>query len=210
MEQPLELASTTMILRLFVTVFCVSLATSCASADDPKETKQIFDQGVAAYDAKNYADAFRLFSSIDDHDLAAMRNEALMLRKGYGVAKDPQKAEEMYARAAQGGLATAAADLGEMLLQGEAGPPDVKAAFPWLAAAAEAGHPVAAFELAQLYETGVKDGSKEIVPKNLAAARKLYERAADGGMDEAKKHLQALPPDEPVKLHPYSEETHKP
>ena len=199
-----------MILRFFVTVFCVSVATSCASADDPKETKQIFDQGVAAYDAKNYAEAFRLFSSIDDHDLAAMRNEALMLRKGLGVAKDPEKAEEMYARAAQGGLATAAADLGEMLLQGEAGPPDVKAAFPWLAVAAEAGHPIASFELAQLYETGIKDGAKEIVPKDLAVARKLYQRASDGGMDEAKKHLKALPQEEPVKLRPYIEETNKP
>jgi hypothetical protein len=199
-----------MILRFFVTVFCVSVATSCASADDPKETKQIFDQGVAAYDAKNYAEAFRLFSSIDDHDLAAMRNEALMLRKGFGVAKDPEKAEEMYARAAHGGLATAAADLGEMLLQGEAGPPDVKAAFPWLAAAAEAGHPIASYELAQLYETGVKDGSEEIVPKNPAVAQKLYQRAADGGLDEAKKHLLVPPQDQTVKLRPYIEETKKP
>ena len=127
------------------------------AADDPEETKKIFDQGVAAYDAKNYAEAFQIFSSIDDRDLAAMRNEALMLRKGLGMAKDPKAAEEMYPRAAQGGLATAAADLGEMLLKGEAGPPDVKAALPWLAAAADAGHPVAAFELAELYETGVKD-----------------------------------------------------
>lgn len=193
-----------------MTVFCVSVATSCASADDPKETKQIFDQGVVAYDAKNYAEAFRLFSSIDDHDLAAMRNEALMLRKGFGVAKDPEKAEEMYARAAHGGLATAAADLGEMLLQGEAGPPDVKAAFPWLAAAAEAGHPIAEYELAQLYETGVKNGSDEIVPKNLAVAQKLYQRAADGGMEEAKKHLLAPPQDQTVKFRPYTEETKKP
>jgi uncharacterized protein len=193
-----------MILRVFVTVFCVSFAASCAA--DPKETKQIFDQGVAAYDAKNYAEAFKIFSSIDDRDLAAMRNEALMLRKGMGVEKDPKKAEEMYTRAAQGGLATAAADLGEMLLKGEAGPPDVKAAFPWLVSAADAGHPIAAFELAELYESGVKD----IVPRNTEVARKLYERAAAGGMEEAKQRLKSLPQEEPVKLRPYIDESKQP
>jgi TPR repeat protein len=190
-------------IRVFAALFCVAFAAGCASARDPAETKKTFDAGVAAYDAKNYAEAFRLFSSIDDTDLAAMRNEAIMLRNGQGVPKDPKRAEEIYKRAAQGGLATAAADLGEMLLEGEAGPPDVKAAFPWLAAAADAGHPIAAYELAQLYETGV--GS--YVPKNIAMARKLYERAAAGGMEEAKKHLQALPPDKPVKLRSYVDET---
>jgi TPR repeat protein len=182
--------------RILAALFCVAFAAGAASAHDPAEAKKIFDAGVAAYDAKNYADAFRLFSSIDDTDLAAMRNEAIMLRNGQGVPKDPKRAEEVYQRAAQGGLATAAADLGEMLLEGEAGPPDVKAAFPWLAAAAEAGHPIAAYELAQLYETGVKD----YVPKNIEMARKLYERAAEGGMEEAKKHLLTLPPDKPAKL----------
>lgn len=169
---------------------CVTVAASCASsaADDPQATKRIFDQGVAAYDAKNYPEAFRIFSSIDDHDLAAMRNVALMLRKGEGVAQDPRAAEEMYARAANGGLATAAADLGEMLLKGEAGPPDARAALPWLDAAAAAGHPIAAFELGQIYEDG------KVVPKNLPRARKLYKQAAAAGMTEAAKRLAAMVP----------------
>jgi TPR repeat protein len=167
---------------------CAAFAAGCASADQQKQTQAVFDTGVAAYDAKDYAKAFEIFSSIDDRDLAAMRNVALMLRKGVGTAKDPKAAEDMYARAAQGGLATAAADLGEMLLNGEAGPPDPKAAAPWLAGAAGAGHPVAAFELGQMFETG--NG----VPKDIEAARKLYKKAADGGMDEAKQRLAALPP----------------
>jgi len=159
----------------------------CASAPDPNETKATFDKGVAAYDAKDYEEAFRIFSSIDDRDLAAMRNVALMQRKGLGTPKDPKAAEEMYARAAQGGLATASADLGEMLLNGEAGPPDAKAALPWLAAAVEAGHPIAEYELGTMFETG--NG----VPKDLGKARKLYEAAARNGMAEAKKRLDALP-----------------
>jgi TPR repeat protein len=175
--------------RVFALCICVSFASGCASsaADDPKLTKQIFDSGVAAYDVKNYPEAFKIFSSIDDRDLAAMRNVALMLRKGEGTEKDPKAAEEMYARAAEGGLATAAADLGEMLLNGEAGPADPKAALPWLMSAAEAGHPVAAFEAAQILEGG--NG----VPRDFTTARKLYEQAAAMGMDEAKKRLATLP-----------------
>jgi TPR repeat protein len=176
-------------IRTFIVCFCVSFASGCASspADDPKLTKRIFDSGVAAYDVKNYPEAFKIFSSIDDRDVAAMRNVALMLRRGEGTAKDPKAAEEMYARAAQGGLATAAADLGEMLLKGEAGPPDAKAALPWLMGAAQAEHPIAALEAGQILEEGIA------VPKDLATARKLYEIAAAAGMDEAKKRLASLP-----------------
>jgi len=186
---------TPLVFRTIVVCFCVSFASGCASSptDDPNMTKQIFDTGVAAYDVKNYAEAFKIFSSIDDRDVAAMRNVALMLRKGQGTPKDPNAAEDMYARAATGGMATAAADLGEMLLNGEAGDPDPKAALPWLMGAAEAGHPVAALEAGKIVEAGTAG------PKDFAVARKLYQIAADAGLEEAKKRLAALPPETGVK-----------
>ena len=62
-----------------------------------------------------------------------MRNVGTMLRTGKGVEKNPKAAEAMLERAAEAGLFTAQADLGDMLLKGEAGPPDPKAAAPWLA-----------------------------------------------------------------------------
>jgi len=171
-----------------IAVLCCCIAFSaCAAPPDPVETKAVFDKGVVAYDAKDYEEAFRIFSSIDDTDLAAMRNVALMLRRGQGTAKDPKAAEDMYARAANGGLATAAADLGEMLLKGEAGPPDPKAALPWLLGAARAGHPFAALEAGQILEEGAA------YPKDIESARALYRQAADAGLEDAKKRLAALP-----------------
>ena len=181
--------------RLAALCCCIAFS-ACASAPDPNETKAIFDKGVVAYDAKNYEEAFKIFSSIDDTDLAAMRNVALMLRKGQGVAKDPKAAEDMYARAANGGLATAAADLGDMLLKGEAGPPNPKAALPWLLGAAGAGHPFAALEAGQILEEGTAG------PKDIEAARELYRRAAETGLEEAKKRLAALPPEPPKPVTP--------
>ena len=60
----------------------------------------------------------------------------------------------MYLRAAEAGLPTAQADLADMLIQGEAGPPDPQRALPLLEAAAAANHPLAQYELAQFYEIG--------------------------------------------------------
>jgi len=150
----------------------------------------VFDAGLKDYDAGNYAAAYRSWHSIEDFDLGALRNVAVMLRKGQGVEKDLKAAAEKMERAADAGLVSAQADLGDMLLNGE--PRNVAAAFPWLARAATAGHPLAAFQLAQLYETG--DG----VPKSPEMARKLYGQAAAAGLEDAAKALKSLPTEQPL------------
>ena len=168
---------------------CFWVATvSYAAARTTAEVAAVFDAGVAAYDAGQYDQAYKIWSGIQNEDLAAMRNMAMMLRKGQGVSKNPQKARQIYERAAKAGLVNAQADLADMLLHGEAGPPDPKRALPYLEAAAAANHPVAQYELAQLYETG------ELVPKNLAIARNLYVGAASRGIEQARDRLAALSP----------------
>jgi uncharacterized protein len=164
---------------------------SYAAARTPAEVATVFNAGVAAYDAGHYVQAYKDWSGIQSEDLAAMRNMAMMLRKGQGVPKNPQKAQQIYERAAKAGLVNAQADLADMLLHGEAGSPDPKRALPYLEAAAAANHPVAQYELAKFYETG------ELVPKNLTIARKLYDDAASRGVEQARDHLAALPPMEP-------------
>lgn len=165
---------------------CVAFAGGCSTVHDTDELKAIFDHGLAAYDAGRYEEAFALFKSIDDEDVAAMRNEGLMLRKGQGVEKDPEAAEEALQRAAESGLATAQYDLAEMLLNGEAGAPDPKAALPWLTLAAAAHHPIAEYRLGLFYEEGT------LVEKNAGFARTLYTDAAARGVPEAKERLAKL------------------
>jgi TPR repeat protein len=174
---------------LSAAAFCVILSMGgCASAQSGKELAATFDSGLAAYDAGDYPKAFKIWSSIQDEDLAAMRNVAMMLRKGVGTAKDPKKAEEVYEVAAEAGLPTAQADLADMLLKGEAGKPDPRRALPLLEAAAAANHPIAQYELAQMFETG----QGGLVPKDLTVARRLYAAAAGHGMKEAAERLDAL------------------
>jgi TPR repeat protein len=166
------------------------LLAGCAGVSGD-QLKTTFDSGLQAYDAGDYPTAYKIWSSIDDYDLAAMRNVAMMLREGKGVAKNPKKAEDLFETAAEAGLPTAQADLADMLLKGEAGPPDAKRALPLLEAAAAANHPVAQFELAEMYETG-RDG---LVPQDSLVARRLYAAAAGHGMKEARDRLAQLGPE---------------
>jgi TPR repeat protein len=94
----------------------------------------------------------------------------------------------MYQRAADAGLPTAQADLADMLIKGEAGPPDPRRALPLLVSAAAANHPIAEYELAQFYEAG------ELVPRDMMTARHLYAAAASHGMKEAQARLDQLGP----------------
>jgi TPR repeat protein len=63
---------------------------------------------------------------------------------------------------------------------------DKAAAIPWLARAATAGHPIATFELGQIYEDG------KVVPQDLKEARRLYKIAAEAGITDAVQRLQEL------------------
>jgi TPR repeat protein len=175
-------------MRKAICIASLFLLAGCAAPDSSEALKSTFDSGVAAYDAGDYPKAYKIWSGIDDIDLAAMRNVAMMLRQGQGVAKDPKKAEDLYETAAEAGLPTAQADLADMLLKGEAWPPNPKRALPLLTAAAAANHPLAQYELAQMYETGA-DG---LVPKNMDVARQLYTSAAGHGMKEAQDRLDQL------------------
>jgi TPR repeat protein len=179
-------------MRLIPALFLLLFLTACA-AENGKQLASTFNTGVTAYDAGDHAKAYAIWSGIADQDVAAMRNVAMMLRKGDGVAKDPAAAEDMYRRAAEAGLPTAQADLADMLLKGEAGPPNPKAALPLLVAAAAANHPIAQYQLAQMYETG----QQGLVPQDLDTARRLYADAAGHGMKEAAEKVKQLGPPTP-------------
>lgn len=168
------------IFPLLTLVFCALFAMP-AGARSSEEIAATFNSGITAYDAGDYEKAFKIWWELRYEDLAAMRNLGTMLRKGQGTEKDPQKAAEIYQRAAEAGLPTAQADLADMYLKGELGPPDLARALPLLEAAAAGNHPVAQYQLGQFYETG----APPLVPQNLETARQLYAAAASRGMPEA-------------------------
>jgi TPR repeat protein len=165
--------------------------TACVTVQNGAELRTTFDSGIAAYDAGDYPKAYKIWSGIEDQDLAAMRNVAMMLRQGTGVTRNPKRAAALFEMASEAGLPTAQADLADMYLKGELGPPNPRAALPLLQQASAADHPVAEYELAQMYETG------GLVPQDPAQARKLYIAAARHGMKQAQDRLDQMGP-EPV------------
>jgi TPR repeat protein len=173
-------------LRRWCAAVVVALAFAVAACTSDAADPIAFEEGVKAYDAGDYPKAYEIFRDLADNDVAAMRNTALMLRKGQGVEKNPQGARAWLTRAANAGLPTAEADLGEMLLNGEGGPPDPAAALPWLQLAAAANHPIAQFRLGEIYEAG------QVVPRDLKRAKEYYAAAATRGVTEARDRLTAL------------------
>jgi len=181
----------------FLSALCICVSFASARAEDPENpTKEEFDKGVALYDAWKFEEAYKIFESIDDENIAAMHNVALMRRKGEGTKKDPEGAEEMFEQAAMAGDPFSQAILGEMLLNGEAGPPNPKAAAGWLMLASYQHHPTDEYELGQLFATG--NG----VPKDVEMARQLLKDAAARGVPGAKEQLASLPPPAPKAASP--------
>src|SRR5581483_3347120 len=67
----------------------------------PSETEsEAFQKGVAAYDKGDFKTAFGIWLPLAQQgDLAAMRNVALLLRRGEGTKKDPKRALWFYEEA---------------------------------------------------------------------------------------------------------------
>src|SRR5689334_13302462 len=102
----------------------LGLATAgCASDTTGTTLKNDLHAGVAACDAGDYAKAYKIWCAMDDDDIAARRNVAMMRRQCLGTTKDPSGAEDMYLRAADAGVHAAQADLADILIRGEAGEP---------------------------------------------------------------------------------------
>jgi TPR repeat protein len=170
-----------------LTVIAVGLMLAACATNVAQEKATRFDQGVAAYDAGDFAQAYAIWSKLaGEDDLAAMRNTANLLRQGKGVAKDERAAFKLYEEAAEKGLVTAMANIAEMYMAGEGVERDAKKAAEWYARAAIAGLSLAQVRLADMYEHGVG------VEKDHKRALALLERAARNGYGPAQQKLKEM------------------
>jgi TPR repeat protein len=170
-----------------LTVIAVALTLAACATNIVQEKATRFDQGVAAYDAGDFAQAYAIWSKLaEEVDLAAMRNTANLLKQGKGVAKDEHAAFKLYEEAAEKGLVTAMANVAEMYVAGEGVERDAKKAAEWYVRAAIAGLSLAQVRLADMYEHGV--GVEKDHKRSLA----LLERAARNGYGPAQQKLKEM------------------
>ena len=178
-----------MVTLRFVVLVAFAAALSACATNVVAEKASRFDQAVAAYDAGDYAGAYRIWSELaDEDDLAAMRNAAQLLRQGKGVEKDVRRAFNLYTEAAEKGLVTAMANVADMYLAGEGVEKNPQAAAAWYARAASAGLSLAQMKLAEMYEQGLG------VERDPVRARTLIERAARNGYAPAQAKLATMAP----------------
>jgi uncharacterized protein len=146
-----------------------------------------FDLALHAYDAGDYATAFKEWARLAEQgDLAAMRNIGHLYRFGRGTEKNLAKAAEWYRRAADGGLDRAEANLGALYLIGEGVPQDYAEAAKWFGRAADQGLAVAQYNMGLLYERGLGVAQSE------AKALGWYTLAAKAGEPHALQRLSEL------------------
>ncbi len=153
----------------------------------PNGVRAGFEEGVKAYEAKDYKKALDEWLPLAKaNDPAAMRNVGHLYRRGLGTQQDFKKALTWYKRAATMGFDRAQANVAGMYLNGEGVERDFLQAASWFAKAAEQGHVLARYNLGLMFETGLG------VSQNLDKAKALFELAAGDGHPQAKERLALL------------------
>jgi hypothetical protein len=111
------------------------------------EEESLMQQAIMAYDAKEYSKAKEMWESLGDSNSNAMVNLGTMYVKGFGMAKNIQKAYELFERAASLGHETAAFYLGGMYENGIGVTVNKPQSIRYYTVAAEAGMATAQLKL---------------------------------------------------------------
>lgn len=129
------------------------------------------DEGISAYDRKDYKTALKEFQGCSEKPVCQTKL-ALMYFEGEGVKSDYATSLQWYTKAALQGHADAQYNTGMMHLLGEGAAVNELEAEKWLLQSAEQGHPAAQFNLGSLYLTG-----KQITLNNAEAVKWLRKAA---------------------------------
>ncbi|MEM7022764.1 MAG: tetratricopeptide repeat protein [Pseudomonadota bacterium] len=99
-----------------------------------------FTDGLAAFDAGDYAETVRIWTPLAEQgDAAAQVGLAGLYRSGQGVPRDVDEAARLYRAAAEQGNDDGQLNLGRMYADGTGVPHDLVQAYAWLSLAAEQG-----------------------------------------------------------------------
>jgi hypothetical protein len=120
-----------------------------------------FDEGLTAYNKKDYATALREWKPLAAQgNASAQSNLGVMYENGQGVAQDYKEAVRLYRLAAAQGNANGQSNLGVMYQNGQVVAQDYKEAVKWFRLAADQGDADAQRNLGAMYDSG------EGVPKD--------------------------------------------
>ncbi len=146
-----------------------------------------FDEGMAAYERKDYAQAFAEFRlAAVQGNVMAQFNLGLMYANGQGVAQDYSQAAAWYRKAAEQGDTMAQHNLGFMYKQGRGVAQDYRQAVAWYRKAAEQGEARAQTNLGEMFRNG------QGVAQDYRQAVAWYRKAAEQGDATAQNNLGSM------------------
>jgi hypothetical protein len=143
-----ELIQETQVLK-FLIALSVAVALFFGSVQNNDVMATDFADGVAAYHAEDYENAFEVWLPLaEEGDNAAQYNVGILYQFGLGVVQDVQKAVDWYQKSSEAGFADATAHMGDLYAKGFFGVPDDASAIIWYERASKQGHAEAATKLA--------------------------------------------------------------
>jgi TPR repeat protein len=150
---------------LFSSLFLVFLLAGCSSADT-------YEDGLKAYDAKNYAKAYKIFSAeANKGNPDAQLSLGLMYNRGDGdVRQDYPEAVKWYSAAAEKGNVNALANLAIMHLNGTGVPQNYINGYALSSLAASYGNPEA--------KANMEIAARKMSPAQIEEALKLAQEIA--------------------------------
>lgn len=164
-----------------------STGTSTAGATE-------YNKGLAAYNAKNYAEALKWYKlAADKGQPFAMNNLGIMYLTGNGVKIDDKEAFRWLKKAADKDVAAAIAPVGSMYYYGNGIDRNASEGFKWLKKAVDKGNTnVLGMEiLAWAYEHGAG------TTQNYTEAEKWYQKAVSAGSQTAAGPLNNIRANKP-------------
>ena len=155
-----------------------------ASKPSTVDVAKCYNDGVEAYNAKNYTEAVRLYRIAAEQGYADAQNYlGYCCERGLGVEKDPKEAVKWYRKAAEQGQVNAQYNLGICYEYEKGVAKDPTEAVKWYRKAAEQGYADAQNNLGYCYENGLG------VEKDPKEAVKWYRKAAEQGHAHAQHNL---------------------
>jgi hypothetical protein len=149
------------------------------TASPAKETDmtETFDKAVAAYESKQYAEAYGLFETAAEANPNAMVNLAVMHMKGTGCEQSNEVAKAWFERAAEQGSIHALNSLALFYEKGILGTQDGEKALEYYSRAADAGHVAAQLKAGILFRERGKNA--EAMRYLIAAAHNNNKQAQE-------------------------------
>jgi hypothetical protein len=138
---------------LLALVGCVTASIAALGEESPR---QVFEAGVAAYQAENYGEAFEIWHALAERGLpGAQSNVGLLYSEGLGVEKDLELATTWFRHAARSDHAPAQYNLGLAYLTGSGTEKDDDRGLYWMRRSALQDYQPAQLRLAAMFRDGL-------------------------------------------------------